>query len=68
MAAEEDARIEWVRYHLAHGDKEGAAPGWDGSRPRLKPPLPRHGASCHAHELRRGVRVDDPTERKLAAL
>lgn len=29
MAAEEEARVEWVRYHLAHGDKEGAARmGW----------------------------------------
>tara|TARA_B110000046_G_C12683478_1_gene269521 strand:+ start:119 stop:280 length:162 start_codon:yes stop_codon:yes gene_type:complete len=46
MAAEEDARIEWVRYHLAHGDKEGAARmGWEPSAPDAANAPMAHGAT-----------------------
>ena len=45
MAAEEDSRQEWVRFHLAHGDEAGAAGlGWE-------PPPPPPMANGHGDHV-----------------
>ena len=42
MAEEEEARVEWVRFHLAHGDGDGAARlGWIPTTPLASPAIMR---------------------------